>query len=65
MLAAIKRSAAEIILFLVALCTLRGAIEVVTFLSVTKYFFVRGPIDTPYLQAGLTDLHEIWHDARS
>jgi len=47
--------------------TLRGATQVVSFcLSVTKKFFVRGPIDTPpHLQAGLTDLDEIWHNGRS
>jgi len=28
-------------------------------------FLVRGPIDSFYLQAGLTDFDEIWHDGRS
>jgi len=46
-------------------------VPVVTFLSVRDKItkkIVRGPMTThppPYLQAGLTDLDEIWHDWRS
>ena len=48
--------------------TLPVATQVVTFLCVTKYFFLSEAQLTPpppYLQAGFTDLDEIWHDGRS
>jgi len=46
--------------------TLRGATQVVTFLSVRdKKNVGKDRKGNAFLQAGLTDLDEIWHDGRS
>ena len=48
--------------------TLRDATQVVTFLPVTKKMSgmtEKVMLFNAFLQAGLTDLDEIWHDGRS
>jgi len=46
---------------------LRGATQPVRMLCVSVCLSVRGIFfpTNPYLQAGLTDFDEIWHDGRS
>jgi len=42
-----------------------SATEVIVFLSMTKKFCPRPNFCNAFLQAGLTDLDEIWHDGVS
>jgi len=56
------------VLFSRASRMLRDATQVVTFLSVTKKTSGRTKkvmLFNAFLQAGLSDLDEIWHDGRS
>jgi len=56
----------EFLVFSRASRTLRGATQVVIFLSVRdKKNLSEAQLTPPYLQAGLTDLDEIWYDGRS
>jgi len=54
-----------LLLFSRASRTLRVATQVFMFLSVRNKINFFAQLTPPYLQVGLTDLDEIWHDGRS